>query len=59
MGSAGLECFHQIGGFSRHVEASCDAEASEWLFPLKPFLDESQHRHGGFGPFDLELTLVC
>ena len=26
---------------------------------LKPFPDEAQHRHGGFGPFDLEFALVC
>jgi len=25
IGSAGLECLHQIGGFGRHVEAGCDA----------------------------------
>jgi len=59
IGSAGLQRFHQICRFGRHMEAGRDTEPFERLLPLKPFLDQAQHRHGGFGPFDLEFALVC
>src|SRR5262245_391235 len=56
--SACLESFHQIGRFSRDMEAGRDAEPGKRFLPLKSFLDQSQHRHGRFGPFDLEFALV-
>jgi hypothetical protein len=59
IGSAGLERFHQVCGFGRHVEAGRDTEPSKGLLSLKSFLDQPQHRHGGFGPFNFEFALVC
>ncbi len=59
IGSAGFERYRQIGGFGRDVEAGGDPHALEGLLPFESLLDEPQHRHGGFGPFDLEFTLVC
>ena len=50
---AGLESLHQVRGFGRDVQAGRDAHALERLLSLEPFADQPQHRHGGFGPFDL------
>ena len=58
-GAAGLERLHQIGRFGCHMEAGGHAQAFEGLLLLETLLDQPQHRHGGFGPFDLEFALVC
>ena len=59
IGPAGLEGFHEVGGFGRHMEAGSDPNALERLFPFKSLSNESQDRHGGFGPFDLQFALIC
>jgi hypothetical protein len=40
------------------VQAGRDPDALEGLLPFEPFSNEPQHRHGRFGPFDLESSLV-
>jgi hypothetical protein len=40
------------------MEAGGDSHTLERLLPFEPFPYEAQHRHGGFGPFDLEFTLI-
>ena len=58
IGSSGLKGLHQIGRFRRDMQAGGHAHALERLFALESFPDQPQHRHGGFGPFNLQFALI-
>jgi hypothetical protein len=58
LGSRSPQRMHQVGGFSRDVEAGGELDAPERLLLAKAGSDLSEHRHRSLGPLGATLSLV-